>query len=385
MSTNPGTTPRSVGESLKSAGTLVALQAERTKLVQITLPNAYVELGKVIFRDGSRRPEFENLFAELDRLDAEKKKVKSGAEGRPASQSFGDRAKSLYAGAKDIAVTKTLDLRLRSVAITLGEAVYAKHGMNAGEHSLVQPIADALERVAKVDADISGEARGLGSEFASDSSRLASNVKSWSLGSVTLLGRLFAPRRLLAVGAGIAVVALVVSCLYLAVLFVGSARKYVGAHAEKARAENQENTASMPAGSRVVKVAIKHPPKVSSSFQFEVPEQNKHLSDMKCYATEGGDLIFTFKMAGWHTSAGFQGWPMIVRLFDKNGNYLTHFITQRFALEGMMQEPVRTYKKVGELVRGINTLSFPLNMRDLRETEYVEISFLDTAVWAEKW
>ena len=219
MSTNPGTTPRSVGESLKSAGTLVALQAERTKLVQITLPNAYVELGKVIFRDGSRRPEFENLFAELDRLDAEKKKVKSGAEGRPASQSFGDRAKSLYAGAKDIAVTKTLDLRLRSVAITLGEAVYAKHGMNAGEHSLVRPIADALERVAKVDADISGEARGLGSEFVNDSSRLVSNTK-------TVVGNIFSPRRLMAIGISLACLALAVVVLYFVAWGVVSARRY---------------------------------------------------------------------------------------------------------------------------------------------------------------
>jgi hypothetical protein len=104
---------------------------------------------------------------------------------------------------------------------------------------------------------------------------------------------------------------------------------------------------------------------------------------MKCIKTEDGELIFSFTMSGWHGSVGLGGWPMIVRLFDKNGNYLNHFKTERFALEGMVPEPVRQFKNIKELKRGANTLTYSMNMRDLRETELVEISFLDTAYWAE--
>lgn len=136
---------------------------------------------------------------------------------------------------------------------------------------------------------------------------------------------------------------------------------------------------------KAITVAIEHPPNQSLSFRLEVPEQNSFLGEVTCGKTENGELILGFTMSGWHRNTGLQGWPMVVRLFDRNGNYLTHFITQRFALEGMVRPELHEMLKIHELKKGANTLTYNVNMRDLRETESVEISFLDTAMWARQW
>jgi hypothetical protein len=153
----------------------------------------------------------------------------------------------------------------------------------------------------------------------------------------------------------------------------------VGGGAEVAKGK------SLPPGAKIIKVAIEHPPSRSRSFQLEVPEQNSFLGDMTCMKTEKGELIFSFTMSGWHRSTGLQGWPLIVRLFDQNGSYITHFTTERFALEGMVPSEMHDHLKIRELKKGANMLTYQVNMRDLREAEMVEISFLDTAMWARTW
>jgi hypothetical protein len=51
----------SLAAKSKAAGQLAAKQAERAKLTQITLPNAYRPLGKHIHGAGSFRADFQNI------------------------------------------------------------------------------------------------------------------------------------------------------------------------------------------------------------------------------------------------------------------------------------------------------------------------------------
>ena len=88
-----------------------------------------------------------------------------------------------------------------------------------------------------------------------------------------------------------------------------------------------------------------------------------------------------------------QGFPLLVRLFDKNGQHLTHFSTtekftvydeafngyetirQRFLSNGIKSEADK-YKAM--LLKPIgNRLRYGVNVRDLRDVNIVEIGFTD--------
>ncbi len=64
---------------------------------------------------------------------------------------------------------------------------------------------------------------------------------------------------------------------------------------------------------------------------------------------------------------GCGGLHYLVRLFDRNGNYLTHFVSRSFFEMMGYQEGARTGKR---------QLEFPLNVRDLRDAEYMEFGFM---------
>jgi hypothetical protein len=64
---------------------------------------------------------------------------------------------------------------------------------------------------------------------------------------------------------------------------------------------------------------------------------------------------------------GCGGLHYLVRLFDRNGNYLTHFVSRSFFEMMGYQEGAQV---------GRRQLEFPINVRDLRDAEYVEFGFM---------
>lgn len=149
--------------SLKSAGSLVAKTAERTKLVTITLPRAYGELGKAVYKDSGPRGDFPDLFQAIDALLAERKKVKEQATARPAATTLADKAKRVAADAADLAKGKAIDLQVLQAFARLGEAVYQRNGEQAGPADLIGGIARVLARRDELDretAAINNTAKG---------------------------------------------------------------------------------------------------------------------------------------------------------------------------------------------------------------------------------
>ncbi len=61
------------------------------------------------------------------------------------------------------------------------------------------------------------------------------------------------------------------------------------------------------------------------------------------------------------------GLHYLVRLFDRNGNYLTHFVSRSFFEMMGYQEGAKP---------GPRQLEFPVNVRDLRDAELVEFGFV---------
>jgi hypothetical protein len=139
--------------SLKSAGSLVAKAAERTKIATAILPRAYGELGKAAYTEASRREEFSELFKAIDDLMAERRRIHEEATAQPAAETFADKAKRAVSDAASLARTKAIDLQAFRAFAQLGEAIYQQHASDAGPVELVSPIAKAIERRDQLDRD----------------------------------------------------------------------------------------------------------------------------------------------------------------------------------------------------------------------------------------
>lgn len=124
---------------------------------------------------------------------------------------------------------------------------------------------------------------------------------------------------------------------------------------------------------------------------------NSSLKSVKCYATSD-ELIIDLDLddAPWQEMQ--TGWilALLVRLFDRNGNHLTHFTTtEGFTLDkdtyDMYKDGYNNAKSVGMSVDGYghpirkptllnrkgNRLTYSVNMRDLRDAAIVEIGFME--------
>lgn len=147
-------TAKQATSSLKAAGSLVAKQAERTKLVTVTLPRAYAELGKSVYKEASQRDELVDLFQSVENLLAERKRILDEGKARPAGATVTDKAKKVAADAADMARMKAIDVQAFQAFTKLGEAVFVQHGASAGESSLLEPIAKAVARRDQLDREL---------------------------------------------------------------------------------------------------------------------------------------------------------------------------------------------------------------------------------------
>jgi hypothetical protein len=115
------------------------------------------------------------------------------------------------------------------------------------------------------------------------------------------------------------------------------------------------------------------------------PNLQATLKAVKCYATSDM-LIIEFDVGSsrlWDAKYAMTDYPFLVRLFDRNGQYLTHFMTS----EDFTASP-ETYDTLSKRIGGPklillkpngNRLAYPVNMRDLRDASIVEFGFCERA------
>jgi len=84
LGTSKGLAER-IGAAARSAGLSTAHQAERTKIVKVSLPNAYTRLGRLVYSTGALRneEEFAEIYSELDTLHSRVKQLESGETQTP--------------------------------------------------------------------------------------------------------------------------------------------------------------------------------------------------------------------------------------------------------------------------------------------------------------
>jgi hypothetical protein len=123
-----------------------------------------------------------------------------------------------------------------------------------------------------------------------------------------------------------------------------------------------------------------------------VKNHNKSLSSVKCYASKD-HIVIAFDVDASKWSPVNMTFPILVRIFDENGQYLTHFTTaegftafpqvfqtydtlyQRGVSVGLPAE--RNKAKPVLLKPSKNQFSYTVNIRDLRDAAIVEIGFTE--------
>jgi antitoxin component YwqK of YwqJK toxin-antitoxin module len=147
-----GTT--STKSTIASAGSLIAKKTERVKLATVTIPLAYVALGKFLYKDLSRSHLFPELIGQLDALTAERKRLQEDAKARPLATTLPGKAKKFATEASDLARTRAIDLQAHKVFASLGESAFRQLGESAGPKDVVEPLVTALAKCEVLDQDM---------------------------------------------------------------------------------------------------------------------------------------------------------------------------------------------------------------------------------------
>lgn len=151
--------------SLRSAGKLVAKQAERMKLTQVGLPTAFRHLGQHLYAANEHRGEFPERFQEIDELDAKLKQIGISASLQNDQQGIANKAKVLAESAKAAGQKKLVEQQRGQAFAALGKAAYEKFGSQSGPENIANEIVTLRSRLDAIDAEIADLSQASSGQF----------------------------------------------------------------------------------------------------------------------------------------------------------------------------------------------------------------------------
>ena len=153
-STEVGTKSSGVLDALKTTGRLAAKQAERTRLVKISLAGAYHRLGKAIVDSNVGRSKFAQQLSALDALKCQMTAVPPPVEPEAQPQGLVQQAKTMAKATADAAQRKVAKTRFDHALVTLGKAAFEKRNELSLPQQEVGVIESLLQQVESIDAEI---------------------------------------------------------------------------------------------------------------------------------------------------------------------------------------------------------------------------------------
>lgn len=144
----------------KKAKDFAVAQTQKTQITQITLPKAYLALGKKLFDEGRFKDEFADLFQRISAINAEIDTVKSSANERPQATDLKGKLQSGAASLLAHGQGAKLGLQRDSQLRALGKKAFESHGTEAGIPDVVSPIREALDELQKINARIAESSSG---------------------------------------------------------------------------------------------------------------------------------------------------------------------------------------------------------------------------------
>lgn len=142
---------------------LVAKQAEKFKLLNISLPAAYRKLGEEIYKSGILKDSFAELFSGIDfSIKAQEDLVKTD----PIPSNFTYKMKSAVKSAKNMAVSKKMEYDRSALFSQLGCQAYEYHREKLTECFSTESVAENLKNIAALEQSIAVmDSTGRGSFF----------------------------------------------------------------------------------------------------------------------------------------------------------------------------------------------------------------------------
>ncbi len=142
-----------LGTDSKAAAQLAVKRAERARIGQFTLPNAYGALGEAVHNSQKYRREFPDLYAKIDEMLQSIKALKQ-VEGGQANQTLSDGAKTAAKRFRNSVAAKALTSKVADQMRSLGEAAYKRDGQSSGPAAQTSAIGAHRSRLAQLDAEI---------------------------------------------------------------------------------------------------------------------------------------------------------------------------------------------------------------------------------------
>lgn len=143
----------SLGTRMHSAARATALKAEQAKLMTVSLPAAYVALGKHLHSARLLTEEFPDLYQQIDSLQ-----TKAAEASRKATEATGtnftERAKALAQKGAELAKSKAAEVQQLAIFKRLGEAAFARGAYDAVKPHRIKDIAAIQQRIAAIDATL---------------------------------------------------------------------------------------------------------------------------------------------------------------------------------------------------------------------------------------
>jgi hypothetical protein len=147
--------PKGFKATAQAAARATLLAAERTKLTTITLPAAYLELGKHCYDTRAFASDFPEEMSELNQLEA-RLSAEAESTNPTSASSWSDRARALAGKGLDFAQKQKAAIEKATALRRLGKLAYEKYGSDAGPDAVVHPIATALARLAEIESLLGG-------------------------------------------------------------------------------------------------------------------------------------------------------------------------------------------------------------------------------------
>lgn len=142
--------PKGLKATAQAAARATQLAAERTKLTTVSLPAAYLELGKHCYDTRAFASDFPKEMSELDQLEA-RLSAEAESTAPTSASSWSDRAKAMAGKGLEFAQKQKAAFEKAAALKRLGKLAYEKHGNAAGPPEVCEAVHRMTVRIAEID------------------------------------------------------------------------------------------------------------------------------------------------------------------------------------------------------------------------------------------
>jgi hypothetical protein len=174
----------------KSSMALAGATAERTKITTVTLPAAFIALGKHCAASKAFSAEFPSIYAAIAKLAEETKATADKLAASSTASTFAGKAQELASRGMTLAISQKQSVQYQKLMHDLGKAVYESKEAASGPPELCQRISNCKRRLDELAStvtthskELKGSAAGVGRsavEAATSSSKATWSPFAWS-------------------------------------------------------------------------------------------------------------------------------------------------------------------------------------------------------------